>query len=220
LCGDRRKIEGGWEPRLQATAQRLREVLPAARDLGLCIAMENHQDATTDDLFRLHEMAGSSPALGVCLDTGNPLSVGEEPVEAARRLAPIIRHVHLKDYTIHFAPEGFRLVRCAAGDGVIDFAEVLRIVWSNGHAVTPGIEIAWQETRTIPVLESGWWAEYPPRHAAEFVKAIKVLWEHGRAMDEPYASAWERGECSEAVCAEEWDLVRRSCAYFGEVVTR
>src|SRR5207253_10391365 len=107
-------------------------------------------------LIRLAEMSGNSPAFGVTLDTGNPLSVGEEPVEAARRLAPLIRHVHLKDYTIHFAPEGYRLVRCAAGAGVIDFLEILRIVRESAHDVIPGIEIAAQHTRTIPLLEEGW----------------------------------------------------------------
>src|SRR5206468_7323001 len=138
LCGDRRKLEGGWDARLAAVAQRLNEVLPCAEDLGMAIAMENHQDATTADLLSLAEMVGYSPAFGVTLDTGNPLAVGEEPVEAARRLAPIIRHVHLKDYTIHFAPEGYRLVRCAAGDGVIDFPAILDVVRRNGRDVTPG----------------------------------------------------------------------------------
>jgi len=214
LCGDRRKLEGGWDARLEAIAKRLREVLPLAEDLGLCVALENHQDATTDDLLRLHEMSGSSRAYGVVLDTGNPLSVGEEPVEAARRMAPLIRHVHLKDYTIHFAPEGYRLVRCAAGTGCIDFPAILRIVRGNGHDMLPGIEIAAQPTRTIPLLEADWWCCYPPRHAHDFVAALRVLWKHGRPMDEPYSSAWERGADSQTVAAEEWDLVRRSVAYF------
>src|SRR6266540_53067 len=52
LCGDRRGIEEGWEARLQGIAVRLKEVLPLAEDLGLAVAMENHQDATTDDLIR------------------------------------------------------------------------------------------------------------------------------------------------------------------------
>src|SRR5205085_1495227 len=78
-----------------------------------------------------------SDAYGVCLDTGNPLSVGQEPVEAARRLGPLIRHVHLKDYTVHFAPEGYRLVRCAAGEGCVDFPAILEIVRASGHDVLP-----------------------------------------------------------------------------------
>jgi sugar phosphate isomerase/epimerase len=215
LCGDRRKLlPRGWEDRLAAVAARLREVLSLAADLGMCIALENHQDATTDDFLRLADMLDGHPAYGVCLDTGNPLAVGEEPVEAARRLAPLVRHVHLKDYTIHFAPEGYRLVRCAAGEGVIDFPAILKIIRANGHDVLPGIEVAWQATRTIPVLDPAWWACYPARQAAELATALRVLWAKGRPMDEPYGSAWERGGDSQAVSAEEWDVVRRSVAYF------
>ena len=214
LCGDRRSIPGGWEGRVRAVAQRLRELLPIAEDVGLCLALENHQDATTNDLVQLHEMSGSSRAFGVVLDTGNPLSVGEDPVESARKLAPLIRHVHLKDYTIHFCPEGYRLVRCVAGEGCIDFPEILRIVRNNGQSVLPGIEIAAQATRTIPLLDHGWWSCYPPRHAHDFVAALRVLWEKGKPAHQPYSSAWERGEDSPTVAAEEWELVRRSISYF------
>jgi 3-oxoisoapionate decarboxylase len=213
LCGDRRAIDEGWDKRLRAIARRLREVLPLAEDLGLAVAMENHQDATTEDLIRLAEMV-DSPAYGVTLDTGNPLSVGQEPVEAARRLAPLIRHLHLKDYTVHFAPEGYRLVRCAAGEGCIDFQAILEVVRANGHDVLPGIEIAAQPTRTIPFLDPGWWACYPPREAADLAKALAVVWKHGRPPEEAYSSAWERGENSATVSEEEWAVLRRSVEYF------
>ncbi len=219
LCGDRRPMSGGWETHLQAVAGRLREILPAAADLGICIAVENHQDATTDDLLRLAEMTGHHPSFGITLDTGNPLAVGEEPLEAARRLAPIIRHLHLKDYTLHFAPEGYRLVRCAAGEGVIDFPAILEIVRENGHALLPGIEVAAQATRTIPLLEPGWWDEYPPRPAKSFAAALRLLWEKGRPAEEPYSSAWERGEDSRAVSAQEWEQVRGSVAYFRKLAS-
>jgi sugar phosphate isomerase/epimerase len=214
LCGDRRTLAGGWETRIEAVAARLREVLPLTQDLGLSLALENHQDATTDDFIRLYEMSGQSPAFGVTLDTGNPLSVGEEPVEAARRLVPLIRHVHLKDYTIHFAAEGYRLVRCAAGKGVIDFPAILDIVDGNGHTLTPGIEIAAQPTRTVPLLDPGWWTCYPRRDAHELAAALKVLWAKGRPAHEPYSSAWERGEGSQEVAREEWKLLRESVEYF------
>src|SRR5687768_16356658 len=132
LCGDRRNLPEGWTGRLEAAAARLREALPVAEDLALALVVENHQDATSDDLLRLYELSGSSPAYGICLDTGNPLAVGEGPVETARKLAPLIKHLHLKDYTIHYAPEGYRLVRCAAGEGCIDFPAILEAVKGNG----------------------------------------------------------------------------------------
>jgi 3-oxoisoapionate decarboxylase len=214
LCGKRYELEGGWEARLDAVAACLKEYLPVAHDLGLCIALENHQDATTDDLLGLAERVGHHPAFGVTLDAGNPLAVGEEPVEAARRLGPILRHVHLKDYTMHFAPEGYRLVRCAAGDGVVDFPAILEIILRNGHDILPGIEIAAQPTRTIPLLEDVWWTSFPPRRAESVLGALRILWAKGRPMDESYSSAWERGADSDTVAAEEWDIVTRSVAYF------
>jgi sugar phosphate isomerase/epimerase len=214
LCGDRRKLDGGWETRLEAVASRLRMALPLAEELGIAIAMENHQDAATADMLRLHDMTGGSPAFGITLDTGNPLSVGEDPVETARVLAPLIRHVHLKDYTIHFAPEGYRLVRCPAGAGVIDFPAILAAVRANGHAIVPGIEVAAQATRTIPILEPGWWECHPNRGASSLLGALRILWEKGRPVDEPYSSGWERGADSPEVAAEEWDVVRKSVEYF------
>lgn len=214
LCGDRRKLAGGWEAHLSDIAGRLIEVLPLAEELGLSLAVENHQDATSADLLRLYEMTGQSPAYGVTLDTGNPLAVGEDPVEYAERIAPLIRHIHAKDYTIHFASEGYRLVRCAAGDGVIDFSAILNIARSNGHEILPAIEVAAQATRTIPLLESDWWACYPPSPVTHLIPALRILWEKGRPFDEPYSSAWERGEDSATVCAEEWDVTRRSADYF------
>ena len=53
------------------------------------------------------------PHAGICLDTGNRFSVGEDPVAFTRRAAHRIRHVHLKDYVAQFTDEGYRLVRCA-----------------------------------------------------------------------------------------------------------
>lgn len=214
LCGDRRSFPGGWDAHLAAVASRINKLLPYAQELGLCIAVENHQDATSADLLRLAEMTGHNPAYGVTLDTGNPLAVGEGPVEFAHRVAHLIRHIHLKDYTIHFAPEGYRLVRCAAGDGVVDFPVILQIISGNGHDLLPGIEIAAQATRTIPLLELDWWEHYPPTSATQLIPALQLLWAKGRPQNEPYSSAWERGEDSVTVSAEEWDIVRRSVGYF------
>jgi sugar phosphate isomerase/epimerase len=213
LCGRRDTLVEGWESRLQAVAARLREALPAAQDLGLCIAMENHQDAAIEDFLRLADMVDHHPAYGVCLDTGNPLSVGEGPVETARALAPLIRHAHLKDYIIHYAPEGYRLVRCAAGEGVIDFAAILEIIRANGHEVVPGNEVAAQPTRTIPLLQAEWWSHFPPRSAESLLPALRTLWEHGVPAEQPFSSVWEQGAGSAAVVADEWETIRRSTAY-------
>jgi sugar phosphate isomerase/epimerase len=217
LCGDRRSLPGGWPAYFEALARRLREILPLAEDLGVVLAVENHQDATSADLIDLFMASGENSAFGVTLDTGNPLAVAEDPVEFTQRIAPLIKHVHLKDYTLHLAPNGYRLVRCAAGDGVIDFPSILAIVRGNGHAILPSVEIAAQATRTIPLLESTWWEHHRPDQARHLIAVLRLVWERGLAQEIPYSSAWERGEGSEAVVRDEWETVARSIAYFARL---
>ena len=219
LCGDRRHLRGGWDAHQNALAVRLRELLPYAQERGLVLALENHQDAATEDFWRLYEQTGQSPAFGVTLDTGNPLAVGQDPIKAARDLAPLIRHIHCKDYTLHFAPNGYRLVRCAAGEGVIDFKAILDIVGANGHDILPGIEIAAQATRTVPLLEESWWACYAARQTEELLPVLRLLWAKGRPLDAPYSSAWERGANSDVVRQEEWEVLERSIGYFRALPT-
>lgn len=216
LCGDRREMAGGFRAHLDRVAAALQEALPAAADLGVSIAVENHQDAATEDFFYLAERLGHHPAFGITLDTGNPLAVGQDPVEAARELAPLIRHLHLKDYTMHFAPGGYRLVRCAAGAGVVDFPEILRAAGSAPDLL-PGIEVGAQQTRTIPFLEPDWWACHQPRDVSTLLGPLRLLWARGIAADVPYSSAWERGESQEAIKEEEWRLVRESVSYFRQL---
>jgi sugar phosphate isomerase/epimerase len=79
LCGDRRPVGGidGWRRLLEATVPNLETLAHAAGARGLRLAVENHQDATAEDLVWLCEAVGH-PAMGITLDCGNPLAVGQE----------------------------------------------------------------------------------------------------------------------------------------------
>jgi sugar phosphate isomerase/epimerase len=220
LCGDRRGLEGGWLAFRDRLAERLREVVPFAEELGICLAVENHQDATSEDLLWLAEQVDYSPAFGVTLDTGNPLAVGEEPIAYTERIAAIVRHIHAKDYKVYRCVEGYRLVRCAAGEGAVPFPEMLAIVAKNGHEVLPAIEMAAQSTRTIPVEQADWWAHYPADHRSHFEAVIPFLERHALPADIPYSSPYESGADSATVVADELELVRQSALYFGEISKR
>ena len=219
LCGDRRTVPEGWRERLEATAARLRQAIPLAADLGLCLAVENHQDATTEDLWWLQErasagFASAADAVGVTLDTGNPLAVGQDPVEACRSLAPIIRHVHLKDYRLHEAPTGYRLVRCAAGEGVVDFPAILGTLHEAGSRPQLAIEQAAQSARTIPLLDSGWWSTFAERPATAWLPVLEVVWNRARPRTDDYRSPWEADADAATVLDEEWQTLVRSVDYF------
>ncbi len=130
LCGAR----NAWGPRWHELAARVREVLaewgPRAEDEGFVLAIENHQDFTSGELVAFCE---SARGIGITFDTGNTFPVGEAPLDFAKTIAGHVRHVHLKDYRVQFTDEGFKLVRCAIGDGAVPFAEMRRFSPRRGR---------------------------------------------------------------------------------------
>lgn len=192
LCGERGAIGGleGWRRHLEEMARRLAEVAPVAEDLGLCIGVENHQDATSDDLVWLCETV-NSPAVGVTLDTGNPLAVAEDPVRFAQRVLPHLVHVHLKDYRMVQTPHGYRLFHCAVGTGVVDFAALFDL-FATVPGLVPHIEMAWLGERHIRILDEDWWAGFEPRPMATLLPLLR-RWQ-GAERNVEWRTPWEIGE--------------------------
>ena len=106
-----------------ALAGPLREACAAARDHGLGLALENHGDLTATQIERLLEEVGQD--LRVCFDTANALRVGDDVAAAARRLAPAIEIVHLKDCVGSWEDPVAGPVSVPLGEGVIPVDEVL-----------------------------------------------------------------------------------------------
>lgn len=105
----------------------LKAVRSLATDLGVRLAVENHGDLKTDELLEVVRRV-DSPAVGVCLDVGNPLLTGEDPLAATRKLAPYAVTTHFKDYTFQPTNYGAKIAGVALGQGVIDLPAVLRIL--------------------------------------------------------------------------------------------
>ena len=100
----------------------LREACAAARDHGLRLALENHGDLAADELERLVEQVGD---LRICFDTANALRVGDDVAAAARRLAPAVEILHLKDCQATWDDPASGPVSVPLGEGVIPVDEVL-----------------------------------------------------------------------------------------------
>jgi sugar phosphate isomerase/epimerase len=212
LEGDRGRLgPGGWLDLRQASAERLKEWRPIAEDLGVNIGLENHQDAGSDDLLWLCERVGGS-RIGVTLDTGNPLAVGEEPLAFARRIAPILKNVHLKDYRIHRTPTGYRLVRCALGAGVIDFPALFDLVAREAPEATCSIELGATKARHIRLLEPEWWEHFPPRDVREVLPVLQLVAARGHDEEE-WRTPHEQGAPDAACVAYELAQFRDSVTY-------
>ena len=136
----------GAEPvaaQIERTVAPLAGACERARELGVSLAVENHGDLTARELGDLIARVGD-PAVGVCFDTANALRVGDDAVEAAALLAPLVRMVHLKDCEpldgVVDPVAGPRSV--AYGEGVVPLDSVLAALRAAGFDGLVCIEIA------------------------------------------------------------------------------
>lgn len=104
----------------------------AAEPYGVRFAVENHADYRGTDLVRLFQ-AVDHPALRAQLDTGNAYVVAEDPVDAAKALAPYVISTHIKDMTVRPLTEGewMKVKGCGIGEGDVDFHQIVDILLQN-----------------------------------------------------------------------------------------
>ena len=205
LQGDRHAVD--WPRIVDGARARLARIAPKASAAGVSIAIENHQDFTSAELMELCEEAGD--AVGITFDMGNAFAVGEAPVEFARAVAARVRHVHLKDYRVQPTDEGYRLVRCAIGDGAVPFRELVEIL---GGDLTASLEPGALEARHIRLFTADWWRGYAPVDARRLAAALRAARVNRLGEDEDYRTPWERGETGEELSRYERDMMRSSAA--------
>ena len=127
------------------------------------------------------------------------------------RVAPHVRHVHLKDYRVQFTDEGYRLVRCAIGDGAVPVAEMLELFSAHHPTLTAVLEPGALEARHVRFLKPEWWALYPPKTAASLAACLAAAQRNRLPDDADTRTPWEKGEDG-AIEAYELAMIRRSAA--------
>jgi sugar phosphate isomerase/epimerase len=211
LGGDRRPLAGRWHSFLQEILAGLRQATVIAERAGINLAMENHQDLASEELLWLCESI-ESQRLGITLDTGNTLATAEEPVDFARRVAPYVKNIHLKDYQVSMSNEGYRLVRCPLGQGVVDFPTLFEILSETCSQVTMSIELGALEARHVRVLTDDYWPDYPPRSAAQLAHVLRFVLDNARLSGD-WRTPFELNEPVEAIIAYEDQQLDASLAY-------
>ena len=215
LEGARAKQGSKWQRMLDHARATLNREAAKAASAGLDIAIENHQDLGSAELLAFAEEAGSN--VGIALDTGNPFAVAEDPVSFAARVAPRVRHVHLKDYVSQFTSEGFRLVRCPIGDGCVPLQEIADALGASSRPgapamLTASIEVGALDARHVRVFASDWWEGYPTRPEDELRTALDRLATRRLDDNADYRTPWERQDPTSAIVEYEMAQLRKSIA--------
>ena len=218
LGGDRRPLAGKWREHMNMVQTELEQALVTAKELGMSILLENHQDIASGEILELGDKFGSEN-FGIVLDTANAMATVEEPIDFAKKTLPYIKHVHLKDYWLYMSEEGYRLVRCPIGQGFMDFPALFELL--NGYCpdVTMTIEIGALEARHVRMLADDFWPDYPARSAAELAKVVRFALKNAKPAGD-WRTPAELGEPPESVIAYEDRELCSSLAYVKEALRK
>lgn len=126
-----RPVDGGARE-VEASVPVLARMASAASAFGIVLAIENHADLTAVQLAWLVAEV-DSPSLAVCFDVANAVRVGDDPVQAARTLAPLAVVAHVKDLSP--APWHPRSgpTSVPLGSGTMPLADVLDALTTGGR---------------------------------------------------------------------------------------
>ena len=204
---------------LATAASELREVTPVCEQYGIPLAVENHQDFTTQELLGLLEMVGSE-WVGLCFDTGNAFALLEDPLSSAREAAHAIKSLHFKDYQVAAVPEGFALIGCALGEGVIDLEGIAAFLGAEAPQANLNIE-TYVGKHTIPVMSEAYQsylADSPTALTVDLPRTLEVVREKGLpAVPE---LPIERDAPEAEILGDEDDLFRRSVGWAKKALPR
>jgi 3-oxoisoapionate decarboxylase len=207
LEGSRNAWGVKWVELQNAIREGLAKYAPMAEAEGRVLAIENHQDFSSQELVDYCSEFG--PAMGITIDTGNTFPVGEAPMDFVRRVAPFVRHVHLKDYRVQFTDEGYRLIRCAIGDGAVPLKDMLAEIGKHHSHMNAVLEPGALEARHIRFLKPEWWNGYRPTQAQDFAAALAAARVNRLPDDADYRTPWEQQADHELV-DYELAMIRRS----------
>jgi sugar phosphate isomerase/epimerase len=167
------------EMHIDNMVQAVRAIRPRIVDSGIKLAVENHGgDLQAREMKMMIEAVGRD-VMGVCLDSGNPVWMLEDPHMTLETLIPYAETCHVRDSAVWKVPEGIAVRWVNIGDGNVDIDGWIRkfiqakpglpIVFENLVSANPRVHAiynpqfwdnwrkmpAWELSRFLAVAEKG-----------------------------------------------------------------
>jgi sugar phosphate isomerase/epimerase len=174
LACDRYRTDVTWNDQLRATGKVMAEIAPVLREHGSHLNIETHEEITTFELVRLVEEGGPD-AFGITFDTANVLIRGEDPVAAARRVAPYTRQTHVRDGALFFTEQGLCRVLAPCGQGVIDWPALMTALLDAPRKALSIEGIMGRRFQLpIPIHDPLWHAGQPDMTTVELAELVRL----------------------------------------------
>ncbi|HZS04570.1 MAG TPA: TIM barrel protein [Blastocatellia bacterium] len=199
---------GKWNEFVSNCQQTLERAVPLLEKHKLVAGIENHKDWLADEQVEMLRRF-SNPHLGACVDFGNNMSLLEDSLEVARKLAPYVVTTHIKDMAVKPYEEGFLLSEVPLGDGITQLREITAVLRKARPDVHFCLEMITRDPLKVPYLTDHYWVTWEKRDTARIKKFEANVLSRASAKPLPVISSLS----NEQRLAAENDNVRRSIAY-------
>jgi 3-oxoisoapionate decarboxylase len=176
-----------WKSFVEESHRRIALVVPVLEKHRLPLGLENHKDWTADEMVALMQRHNSE-FLGVCLDTGNNLSVLDDPVDVVTKLAPFAVSTHFKNMAVKEYPDGFLLSEVPLGQGILDLAPVVAIIRKARPQARFNLEMITRDPLKIPCLTDAYWVTFPERNGEYLARTLRLVRDHPPASPLPHVT--------------------------------
>ena len=166
-----------WKRFVATSKERIELALPIVEKHQMRLGLENHKDWTADELVALIKFY-SSEYLGVCLDTGNNLSLLDDPMSLVESLAPYAFATHFKDMAVDEYPEGFLLAEVPLGQGFLNLRRMIEVIRRANPQVHFSLEMITRDPLRVPCLTDKYWVTFPERNGRYLARALSLAREH------------------------------------------
>lgn len=197
-----------WLEAVKGFHRQIAAAVPIVERHRMPLGIENHKDWRVDEQIALLAQY-SSEYVGVSLDTGNNLSVLDDPYETVERLAPFTFNTHFKDMAVEETDTGFNLSEVPLGDGMLDLPRMVRTIRAARPGVRFSLEMITRDPLHVPCLTEKYWSTFTDVGSDVLARALTGIRAHKPRAPLPRIS----GLSEEQRYALELDCVNRSIEY-------
>jgi len=181
---------------------------PILKKHQLKLALENHKDFRVPEMISMVEKI-SSEFVGICIDTGNSISLLEEPNHVVESYAKWGLSCHIKDMAVKEYEEGFLLSEIPLGKGFLDLKHMMRVMRATNPKIQFSLEMITRDPLKIPCLTPKYWAVMQGATGEDLAATLSMVRKNGSKMLPSVA-----GLGAEEKARFEDQNVRESFAYF------
>jgi sugar phosphate isomerase/epimerase len=201
----------GWKEAVAGFHRQIATALPIVERHRMPLGIENHKDWRVDEQVQLLKQY-SSEFLGASLDTGNNLSILDDPTETVEKLAPYTFNVHFKDMGVEETETGFLLSEVPLGEGMLDLPRMVQAIRAARPEVHFSLEMITRDPLHVPCLTGKYWETFVDVPGVALARTLTSVRAYQPATPLPRIT----GLSGQARYALELEHVERSIAYARE----